>query len=416
MRIGMVSWESLYSVKVGGVAPHVSRLSEALARRGHEVHVFTRRGDYASYDRINKVHYQRVDSFPSVDIIDQMANMCGAIHERFGQVQKLFGKFDIIHGHDWHPLTALNRIKTDYCIPYVITLHSTEWGRCGNNFSQDYIPKAISHMEWLAGYESARVITTSQMMKDEIIWLYQIPKDKIQIIPNGIVINSIKRSLDPGRVKEKYGIHPLAPVVLFCGRMSYQKGPDILVEAIPQILDNRWDVKFVFIGEGAMKQHCEEKARELGVTASCLFLGYVTDTMKKEWMNACDLICIPSRNEPFGIVVLEAWDAAKPVIATEAVSIIKNFEDGLLAYIEPSSISWCVDKMLQSPENMQRLGRAGRTRVIKESGWGNRIVRRTEEVYENVLESHRQLEWDLVSEHVPEFVENSRHKLEVAAQ
>jgi|GEM_PF-114349 len=384
MRIGMVSWESLYSVKVGGVAPHVSELSEALARRGHEVHVFTRRGDFGPYDEINGVHYQRVDSNISGDIVYQMDRMCDAIHDRFGYVQKLFGKFDIMHGHDWHPVTALDKIKASYGIPYVITLHSTEWGRCGNNFSYDGIPREVAHREWLGGYESARVITTTQRMKDELMWLYQIPNEKMEIIPNGIVIGSVRRNVDPGQVKEKYGIHPLTPVVLFCGRMGYQKGPDILVEAIPQILDKRWDVEFVFIGDGSMKQYCEDKARELGVDESCHFLGYCPSTLKEEWMNACDIICIPSRNEPFGIVVLEGWDAAKPVIATGAVSIIKNFEDGLLAYIEPQSIAWCLNRMLENPEERERLSLAGRERVECDFTW-DRIARMTEEVYSSVL-------------------------------
>ncbi|HNT71663.1 MAG TPA: glycosyltransferase, partial [Methanothrix sp.] len=79
----MLSWESLYSTKVGGVAPHVSEISEALARRGHEVHVFTRRGDFGSYDEINGVHYQRVDSDPSGDILAQMDRMSDAIFDRF---------------------------------------------------------------------------------------------------------------------------------------------------------------------------------------------------------------------------------------------------------------------------------------------------------------------------------------------
>ncbi len=60
LRIAMFAWESLYGVKVGGLAPHVSELSEALAKKGHEVHVFTRRGDYGPYDVVKGVHYQRV--------------------------------------------------------------------------------------------------------------------------------------------------------------------------------------------------------------------------------------------------------------------------------------------------------------------------------------------------------------------
>ena len=95
----MFSWESLYSIKVGGVAPHVSELSEALAKRGHEVHVFTRRGDFDVYDKINGVHYRRVDFDNSGSLVEQMDSMSLAMYERFLKIFTISGKFDIIHGH-----------------------------------------------------------------------------------------------------------------------------------------------------------------------------------------------------------------------------------------------------------------------------------------------------------------------------
>jgi len=379
MRIGMLSWESLYSIKVGGVAPHVSELSEALVKRGHEVHIFTRRGDFDTYDKINGVHYQRVDFDCSGDILDQMDNMSNAIRDRFDAVQKLFGKFGLVHGHDWHPVLALNRIKWEFGIPYVLTMHSTEWGRSGNHFGYG-LPQEISHREWLGCYEAAQVVVTTQRMVDELIWIYSIPVDKINIIPNGIGAGKLRRNLDAGRIKERYGIHPLAPVVLFCGRMSIQKGPDLLVEAIPHVLRNRGDARFIFIGDGAMKGECERKAWELGVSEACRFLGYLPASTKEELINACDLFCIPSRNEPFGVVVLEAWDACKPVVATEAVSIVRNFQDGLLAYIQPGSIAWCINRLLADPEEMKKIATAGRSRIDAEFSW-DRIAKRTEEVY-----------------------------------
>ena len=116
------------------MAPHVSEISEALARMGHEVHIFTRRGDFESYDKINGVHYQRSDVDSSGNILFQMNRMGNAIYDRFEAVSKLFGRFDIIHGHDWHPVLALSRIKREYGLPFVLTMHSTEWGRNGNNF------------------------------------------------------------------------------------------------------------------------------------------------------------------------------------------------------------------------------------------------------------------------------------------
>ncbi|MDD1752665.1 MAG: glycosyltransferase family 4 protein [Methanotrichaceae archaeon] len=381
MRIGIFSWESLYSIKVGGVAPCITELSEGLARRGHEVHIFTRRGEFDVFDTINGVHYQRVDFDESGDIVAQMDKMSNAMYDLFGVVQDIYGRFDIIHCHDWHPIPAANRIKRDYGLPYILTMHSTEWGRNGNHFGYG-LSKVISHREWLGAYESSKIIVTTKHMMDELMRIYSIPKIKIRIIPNGIVVGKMRRNLDAGRVKEQYGIHPLAPVVLFCGRMSTQKGPDLLVEAIPLILKNRSDMRFVFIGHGDLKSQCEQRVGELNVGYACRFLGYTSTSIKERLMNSCDLICIPSRNEPFGVVVLEAWEVCKPIVATEAVSIIRNFEDGLLAYIQPESIAWCINGLIKNPEEMRRLAMAGLTRLESEFDW-DKIARKTVEVYSN---------------------------------
>jgi len=228
------------------------------------------------------------------------------------------------------------------------------------------------------------VIVTTRRMQDELMWIYSLPEEKIRIIPNGIILGKMRKGLDAGSVKEKYGIHPLAPMVLFCGRMSIQKGPDLLVEAVPHILRNRPDARFVFMGEGGMRADCERRARELGVSDACRFLGYSSSAEKEMLVNACDLMCVPSRNEPFGVVVLEAWDACKPVVATEAVSIIRNFEDGLLAYVQPESIAWCINRLLSNPEEMKKLAQAGCSRIDAEFSW-DRIAKRTEAVYEEAI-------------------------------
>ncbi|NYT01358.1 MAG: glycosyltransferase family 4 protein [Methanosarcinales archaeon] len=379
MRIAMLSWESLYSIQVGGVAPHVSELSEALARLGHEVHVFTRRFGQGPYDLINGVHYQRVDHDQSGHLVHQMDSMCQAMADRFDAVQRLFGRFDVLHGHDWHPVPALNSIKAEHGLPNVLTLHSTKWGRNGNHFGQGD-SQEISHREWLGGYESSQVIVTTSRMREELARVFSIPEYKTWIIPNGIQEGKVRRNLDPGRVKERYGLHPLDPVVLYCGRMSYQKGPDLLVEAVPAVLQRHWNARFVFIGEGEMRWGCTERARQLGVEQYCRFPGYASTAEKVEMMNACDLVCLPSRNEPFGVVILEAWDAGKPVVATDAVSIINNFQDGLLAYIQPQSIAWCINRLLDDPGEMRRLASAGRRRIGAEFNW-DRVADRTVEVY-----------------------------------
>jgi glycosyltransferase involved in cell wall biosynthesis len=383
LRIGMFSWESLYSVRVGGIAPHISELAEALVAKGHEVHVFSRIGDKTEYAEIHGVHYQRCRHDQSGSVVMQMDRMCEAMVDRFDAVQKLFGRFDAIHGHDWHPVAALNRIKRDHGLPYVLTYHSTEWGRNGNSFGAWWEFREISHREWLGGYESAAVIVTSENLKKEIQFLYQIPDFKLKVIPNGIRAGKIKKEVDPGRIKMQFGIHPLAPVMLFIGRMSHQKGPDLLVEAIPNVLAHRWDAKFVFSGEGELRHSCEHRAAQLGVSDATRFLGYAPDDVARDWMNACDLVCVPSRNEPFCIVVLEAWDASKPVVGTEAVHLISNFSTGITAYISPDSLTWCIKYAIDNPEQSKIMGQNGNKLIGEKYNWST-IVDKVVTVYKSL--------------------------------
>ncbi len=380
LRIGMFSWESLHSVTVGGISPHVTELAEALSEKGHEVHIFTQSGWMRDYDKINGVHYQRCRCDQSGGIVHQMDRMCDAMCDRFESVQNKFGAFDVLHGHDWHPVTALNRIKHNYGNEFVVTYHSTEWGRNGNQFGDWWEAREISHREWLGGYEAREVIITTDHFKEEVQQIYQTPEQKITVIPNGINPGKIKKDVDSGAVKKRFGIHPYAPMVLFTGRICYQKGVDMLVNAIPEILNNRWDARFVFIGDGGMRQYCEQCASQRGVRDACRFLGHVSDETLSDCMNACDIACVPSRNEPFGIVVLEAWDAAKPVIATDAVHLIDNFSNGIIGYKNPESIAWCVNYSMGDLKATKKMGRNGKKLVETTYNW-DRISDDTVTVY-----------------------------------
>lgn len=365
---------------VGGVSPHVTELAETLSAIGHEVHIFTQSGWMRDYDEINGVHYQRCSYSPSGGIVHQMDQMCDAMYDRFGSVQKEFGEFDVLHGHDWHPVDALDRIKHDYGKEFVVTCHSTEWGRNGNQFGNWWESREISHREWLGGYEAREVIITTDQFKEEVQQIYQLPDYKITVIPNGINPGKVGKDVDAGAVKKRFGIHPYAPVVLFTGRICYQKGVDMLIDAIPEVLRKRWDARFVFIGDGGMRPYCEHRASELGVGGACRFLGHVPDEMLYDCMNACDIACVPSRNEPFGIVVLEAWDAAKPVIATDAVHLIDNFSNGVTGYKNPESIAWCINYSMGDLDSTKKMGRNGKKLVETKYNWG-RIADDTVKVY-----------------------------------
>jgi glycosyltransferase involved in cell wall biosynthesis len=382
-RIAMFAWESLYGVNVGGLAPHVSELSEALAKKGHEVHVFTRRGEHRPYDVVKGVHYQRVHNDRNGNIVRQMNSLCDSFLDRFKAVEKLFGPFDVLHGHDWHPVTALTRLKKKGR-DFVLTFHSTEWGRNGNRHSGSPQALEISHREWLGGYEAKELIVTSKTLMDELQLIYKIPPYKLNLVPNGIFPKKMRRDVDAVQVKEHYGIMPESPLVLFVGRMRYQKGPDLLVRAVPQVLKKSREPRFIFAGDGDMRMACEVKARHAGVADACTFTGYLPDAKLVDLFNACDMLAVTSRNEPFGIVVLEAWDACKPVIGTDAVGIIDNFVNGIKARPYPESIAWCISDVVDKPGALKWMGSQGKKLVDTFYDW-DIIVDRLLKVYDKVL-------------------------------
>jgi len=373
MRIAVLAWESVHSIMVGGLAVVVSRHAEALAKLGHEVHLFTRRGEGQSdAEYLNGHYYHRCAFDPGQNLLAFAHNMSNSFVARLHEVERGDGRFDIIHGHDWHVVDALHDLRNEGRA-VVLTFHSTEYGRNGGKFGDWWEFREVSGKEWYGGYIANRVTTVSNAMKNELGWLYKIPLDKIVVIPNAVDHEKFQMTVDPGRIKEKYGIHPLAPTVLFLGRLVHQKGPDLLVEAIPTVLSNRRDVKFIFAGEGGMQAYLQNRVVELGVEWSTRFLDWVSFPSLIELLNSADIVCIPSRNEPFGIVLLEAWAAGRPVVATDVGGLgenIENFVDGVKTYLHPDSVAWGINYLLNNVEAMKRISENCRRRV-KEFSWTN---------------------------------------------
>lgn len=375
MRIGFFSWETKNSVPVGGVAEVVTYLAQALAKIGHEVHVFTRIGNgQQEHEIVNGVYEHRCVSPGCEDFIEYMDHVCDSMVSCFHYVENKYGKFDIIHGHDWHVVNALANIKKHKGYEFVWTCHSTEFGRNGNTYNDNWFSGRVRYREWLGGYLSKIATTVSYSMKDELVREYQVPRDKVKVAYNGINPSEFRGKVDSGRIKEHYGICPPDPVVLFMGRMCHQKGPDLLLEAIPNVVSFKGDTQFIFAGGGDdMINHINGRAQWLGVDHNVHLVGYVHNNEKYNLFKSCDMVCVPSRNEPFGIITLEAWAAAKPVVATDvggSREIIQNFYNGIKVYQNPESIAWGIKYLLGDPtgESIRRMGENAR-KSVREFTW-----------------------------------------------
>ena len=388
MRIAVLAWESLHSIMVGGLAVVVSRQAKALAKLGHEVHLFTRWGEGQSdAEYLNGHYYHRCTFDAGQNLLAFAHNMSRSFVTRLHEVERTYGRFDIVHGHDWHVVDAFHELRSEERV-VVLTFHSTEYGRNGGKFGDWWEFKEVAGKEGYGGYIADRITTVSNTMKNELCWLYKIPPDKIIVIPNAVDHGTFRMKVDPGRIKEKYGIHPLAPTVLFLGRLVNQKGPDLLIEAIPKVLSNRRDVKFIFAGEGGMRAHLQHRVVELGVEWSTRFLGWVPFPPLIELLNAADIVCIPSRNEPFGVVLLEAWAAGRPVVATDVGGLgenIENFVDGIKVYPHPDSVAWGINYLLSNPDIMKQISE-NCGKKVKTFSWTN-VAEQLVKTYKLALEA-----------------------------
>ncbi len=139
----------------------------------------------------------------------------------------------------------------------------------------------------------------------------------------------------------------------------------------------------IVAGDGGMRQYLQERARDLPVN----FVGYIPDSEYLRLLNACNVVVIPSRNEPFGLVLLEAWSAEKPVVASNVGGLSENidsFVNGIKADPTPDSLAWGISSLINEPWNAEVLGRRGRGKVDRVFQW-DPVASRMADTYARAL-------------------------------
>jgi glycogen synthase len=377
LKIAFFCWESLYSGRIGGLSPAATYLAETLARE-NEVHYFTR-GDEGRTIRGVRYHYVQ----PRADnIVDYARDMSNRMVDRFRELDR--PPFDVLHFHDWHVVDALHTLGDRNT---VMTFHSTEYGRAGNRPGDRWEAREIAGKEWYGAYRAKRLTAVSSSLKSEIRWLYDVPFEKTGVIPNGVSPEAFEAILNPGEVKKSCGIFPSAPLVLFVGRMEYQKGPDLLVDAIPLVLRQRPDTQFILAGQGSMKGELQARCTGLPVQ----FAGHITDQEYVRLLNACDAVVVPSRNEPFGLVPLEAWSARKCPIVADVGGLAENvshLRDGVKVQPEPASIARGIIYVLNHPSRSAAFGLNGRRKAEQQFSWEGAADRMLD-LYRKLIKSNR---------------------------
>lgn len=395
MRILMLSWEYPPRI-VGGISRVVHDLAQKLGQQGNEVHIVTCREVGTPDEEKDKyvfVHRVGIYEINTCNFVDWVLQLNYALIERSIKLLNSEGHFDVIHAHDWVVAFTARVLKNSYRIPLVSTIHATESGRNWgiHNDTQRY----INNVEWWLTYESWKVVVNSGYMYNEVRRLFDLPADKIRVIPNGVDLgkfNSIDRDMN---FRRKYAADN-EKIIFFIGRLVNEKGAHVLLDAMPKVIVNYYDVKLVIAGKGPQMDFLKEKSALLGISHKVYFTGYISDEELGRLYKCVDIAVFPSLYEPFGIVALEGMVADVPVVVSDTGGlgeIVEHGVDGMKAYVgNANSLADSILEILHNPEKADKMKKKAYDKIISTYNW-DVISNKMMKTYEEVLIENSAQKW-----------------------
>ncbi len=375
----------------GGLGRHVRKLSEHLVADGVEVHVLTRGGRHLPTQGERHgvvVHRVREPQFPkdieafvrwvaamNTDMLELGLELCER-HE-----------FDLVHSHDWLVAGAAEQLARTIDRPWLVTVHATEYGRHQGwvlKHPQSHIHAAERRMVRRAD----AVITCSHYMRGHVARVFGVAPRSIATIPNGFD----RRDLEPvvsdlAGLRARYAA-PSEHLVLLVGRLVYEKGFHLALDALAPVITRLGDVRFVVAGTGTAEAELKRQARRLGLTRRGTFLGWVGDDMLHALYRVSDLCIVPSIYEPFGLVALEAMASGCLCVVADTGGLREVVpSDGTVGLRFPSrdsaALSTVLERVLKDDAARAQLVAEAREHVLQ-FDW-NEVARRTREVYNDLV-------------------------------
>ena len=376
MRILLVTWE-FPPETVGGVGAHVDGLSKSLAKDGHDVCIFTLAAPGIVEDQVVAgVRIIRADiDLPWLPEDDAVGFVSSGNH----QITALLAQLDdwhpdVVHAHDWRSAWAGLTLATLCAAPLVTTFHSTESGRHGGNVPEGD-PASIHSVEsWIANV-SQRVICCSRFMQREVIDGFELMPDQVHLIPNGVDVDEWAPN----------GVQQRNMLVLAWGRVQYEKGFQVLAQAIGRLRGRVPGIRCVIAGRGPYLPELQSQVDIEGVSDLVHLAGYVTDEELRLLLHEAGCVVIPSLYEPFGIVALESLAANAPTIVARTgglAEIMEGTEASLM--FEPGNakeLATRIERVLMNPHVSQNIQAQGAEILHARFSW-DAIARSTVSAYE----------------------------------
>jgi glycogen(starch) synthase len=322
-RVLMLSWEYPPVIE-GGLARHVRKLAEALTREGVGLDVLTR-GLGEGLETVSG----GPPSSPGVRVIrvpeprwprdlDRFVGWVERMNEDMlatGEALAEENAYALVHGHDWLVAHASATLAERLEVPYVTTIHATEHGR-HQGWVQDPPQSHIHGVERWMAHRAERVIVCSYYMRGHVADIFDIDERRVAVIPNGIDPRDLRPVADLQALRREFA-SPHEKLVLLVGRLVYEKGFQLALDALPDVIAEVGNVRFLVAGSGTHEAELKQQAERLGLTGHGSFLGWIGDDVLHSLYRISDLCVVPSIYEPFGLVALEAMASGCPCIVAD---------------------------------------------------------------------------------------------------
>jgi len=300
-----------------GLARYSGELAGALGRAGSEVHVLTCNCDGNALTRTTdgvRVHNLRTPApLKHYHWVGDTVLGNVTLLERGLEVAEEYGPFDFVLSHDWLGSLAANSLKGILGLPWMLFMHDTEPGKRNNlERSQLY----IAQMEGWSGEHADAIVANSEFTAGELKRYHQVGGERMAVVSPGVSPQAFETDCHLPDFRALLA-PPEDRLLLYVGRLSPMKGVDLFVEAMPAVLERHPSCRAVVAGDGVLSGKLQTRARELGLDGRIRFTGHLTGKVLGAAYRCADLVVVPSRYEPFGMVALEAMSCGTPVLAAD---------------------------------------------------------------------------------------------------
>ncbi|WP_242355947.1 glycosyltransferase family 4 protein [Anaeromyxobacter sp. SG64] len=356
---------SLYPPSVGGIQSHTFSLARALAARGAEVHVVTRRSPGCPAHAVEgRLHVHRVGAPPGAPgPLATLAYVAAAAR----CVASLRPRVDVVHAHQLlSPSSAALLLSALTGTPILLNPHA-----CGAIGDVGVLSAtALGRLRLRATVARADAFVAISGPIHAELRAAGVPPERILSIPNGVDLERFR----PAAAEERAALRralglPAGPLVVYAGRLSPEKGVDVLARAWPRVVARLPEARLWMLGDGAERARLEELARREGVETSLALPGPVADVAP--FLRAADAAVLPSRTEGMPVALLEAMACAVPVVATAVGGSAEVLRDGVTGRLvppeRPGALADALVEALRDPAAQER-ARAAREEVAARYG------------------------------------------------